>query len=98
MMKRERTVQYLNTKQVAAILNVSPRQVLYFCNLQENPLPHRRPSNRIYRFVESEVVAWFDGFVIGKPEEDYSREAWDLNVEDGNRMRMLQSEREKIRS
>jgi hypothetical protein len=60
-------MHYLNTKQVAVILNVSPRQVLYFCNQPENPLPHRRPSRHIYRFVESEVVEWFEQFMVGKP-------------------------------
>ena len=60
-------MQYLNTKQVAAIFQISPRQVLYYCNLPENPLPHRRPSNHVYRFVEEEAVAWFEQFVVGKP-------------------------------
>jgi hypothetical protein len=29
-------------------------------------------------------------------EEDYSQEAWDLDIEDSRRMRELESERERI--
>ena len=90
-------MQYLTTKQAAAILNVSPRQVLYFCNLEENPLPHRHPTARIYRFVEHEIVEWFDRYRVGGQEEEFSQEAWDLSIEDAQRMRELESERERIR-
>jgi len=78
-------LQYLTTKQVAAILNVCPKQVLNFCHLPENPLPHRHPSTRIYRFVEEEVVIWFEQFMVGEPEEDYNREAFNLAVPIGRK-------------
>ena len=89
-------MQYLTTRQAAAILNVSPRQVLYFCNLPENPLPHRHPTTRIYRFVEHEIVEWFDKYRVGDREEEFSQEAWDLSIEDAQRMRELESKRERI--
>jgi len=53
-------MEILNLKQVAELLQLSPRQVMNMCKGDSpNPLPHIQINGRALRFRKSDIDAWF---------------------------------------
>jgi excisionase family DNA binding protein len=50
--------QYLTVEELASVLKVSERQIRYWLAAPESPIPHRRPSPGVVRFVLAEVDEW----------------------------------------
>lgn len=50
--------QYLTVEELGAVLKVSERQIRYWLADETDPIPHRRPSPGVIRFVLGEVDRW----------------------------------------
>lgn len=62
-------MKLLTVRDVAEILNVSPKTVYYWCYL--NMIPHLKVGGSV-RFYYEEVVAWLKGFKKG-PDGGYTK-------------------------
>ena len=51
--------EILKLKDVAELLQLSPKQVINLCKDSENKIPHIRIYGRNLRFRRSDVDAWF---------------------------------------
>jgi excisionase family DNA binding protein len=57
--------KFLKVKEVAELMQLSPRQVLNLCKEDAGaPIPHLKINGRSLRFRKSDLEAWFSKNVI----------------------------------
>jgi len=52
--------EILKLKDVAELLQLSPKQIISLCKAEENKIPHVRIHGRNLRFRRSDIDTWFD--------------------------------------